>query len=315
MKIGALSANLRGLPFEQAMDYFVSLGVQAVEYGGFSFEDHYTLPELLESAQTRKKFLRAIEERGLGISALNTPFGNALHPVEELFQKHRHTIESVIELASLLGVDRIVAFSGLPGDSNEAKRPYWMPFYSDDGVLEWQWKEKCIPYWEAMGRFAEKRGVKICLEIMATNLVYNPPTLLRLRNEVGDVIGANLDFSHLFWQGIDPVRAIKALGDAIHHTHFKDTKIDADNCALKGVLDGTPDTDLLNRAWVFSLIGTGHGYSVWKDIVRTLKLVGYDYVLGIEHEDMSMSLKEGFSKAVQFMKDIIIEEKIDTKWF
>jgi sugar phosphate isomerase/epimerase len=146
-------------------------------------------------------------------------------------------------------------------------------------------------------------------------LVYNPPTLLRLRNEVGDVIGANLDFSHLFWQGIDPVRAIKALGDAIHHTHFKDTKIDADNCALKGVLDGTPDTDLLNRAWVFSLIGTGHGYSVWKDIVRTLKLVGYDYVLGIEHEDMSMSLKEGFSKAVQFMKDIIIEEKIDTKWF
>jgi len=166
-----------------------------------------------------------------------------------------------------------------------------------------------------MARFAEKYGVKICLEMMVTCLVYNPPTLMRLRKEVDKTIGANLDLSHLFWQGIDPLRAIKFLREAIYHTHFKDTRIDYDNCSVKGVLDSTPDADLANRSWAFSLIGTGHDYKVWKDIIRYLRFVGYDYVLSIEHEDMLMSVREGFRKTVAFMKEIIVQEKPEEKWF
>ncbi len=315
MKIGALSATFVNLPFEEMLDFIANLGVEAIEYGGFSFDKHYKLEELVENEQTRKKFQKAIEQRGLFISALNSPWGNALHPVKELAEKHTKTLQSVIRLASLLGVNRIVAFSGLPGASENEKMPYWMPYYRDDGILDWQWNEKCIPYWQKMARFAEEHNVKICLEMMVTCLVYNPPTLIRLRKEVGETIGANLDLSHLFWQGIDPVRAIKFLGEAIYHTHFKDTRIDYDNCSVKGVLDGTPDTDLANRSWTFSLIGTGHDYRVWKDIVRYLRFVGYDYVLSFEHEDMLMSVREGFKKAVAFMKEIIVQEKPEEKWF
>lgn len=315
MKIGGLSATFRRLPFEEMLDFIANLGVQAIEYGGLSFEDHYKLKELLEDEQVRKKFKKSIEQRGLFISALNSPFINVLHPVDSIAGKNEKTIQSVIKLAALLEVDRIVAFSGLPGASENEKRPYWMPYYRDDGVLKWQWNERCIPCWDRMARFAEKHGVKICIEMMPTMLVYNPPTLMQLRQEVGEVMGANLDFSHLFWQGIDPLKAIKVLAKAIYHTHFKDTRIDYDNCSVKGVLDGTPDVDLTNRSWVFSLIGTGHDYKVWKDIIRYLKLVGYDYVLGIEHEDALMSVKEGFEKAVAFMKEIIVQEKPEEKWF
>lgn len=138
--------------------------------------------------------------------------------------------------------------------------------------------------------------------------VYNPATMLRLREAVGDVLGANFDPSHLIWQGIDPVAAIRKLGDAIYHVHAKDTKLDKYNIATDGVLDTKHYGDEINRSWVFRSVGYGNGEQYWRDLISALRLVGYDRVLSIEHEDSLMSIDEGLKKAIDFLRPSVINE-------
>jgi len=145
--------------------------------------------------------------------------------------------------------------------------------------------------------------------------VYNTETLLRLRAAVGDEIGANFDPSHLIWQGMEPVAVIRKLGPAIFHFHAKDTKIDKYNTAVNGVLDTKTYTDEINRSWIFRAIGYGNDASYWKDIISNLRLIGYDFAISIEHEDSLMSQNEGLTKAVSFLKDVLITEKVGDAWW
>ena len=147
--------------------------------------------------------------------------------------------------------------------------------------------------------------------------VYNTETLLRLREAVGPEIGANLDPSHLIWQGMDPIAVIRKLGgEAIFHVHAKDTKIDAANAAVNGMLDAKSYADEIHRSWIFRSIGYGHDELFWKDFVSNLRLVGYDYVLSIEHEDSLLSKNEGLVKAIDVLKRAIpFEEKMTSmRW-
>ena len=167
-----------------------------------------------------------------------------------------------------------------------------------------------------MAKFAAEHGIKkIAFEMHPGFVVYNPETCLKLRAAVGDIIGANFDPSHLFWQGIDPCAAIKALKGAIYHFHAKDTKIDTRNCDVNGVLDTKHYGDILERSWVFRTVGYGHGKEVWNDIISTLKAVGYDGAISIEHEDGLMSPNEGLEKAIAFLKEVIIYQNAGDMWW
>ena len=173
-----------------------------------------------------------------------------------------------------------------------------------------------IPYWKRMAEFASAHGIeKIAFEMHPGFCVYNPETLLKLRAAVGDIIGANVDPSHLFWQGIDPVEAIRKLGDAVYYFHGKDVALDAANISKDGVLDTKHYGNVLDRAWVFRTMGYGHDFKVWKDIVSMLKKVGYDDVISIEHEDSLMSPKEGLAKAISFLKEVLIFEQPGAMWW
>jgi sugar phosphate isomerase/epimerase len=217
-----------------------------------------------------------------------------------------------MRLAEKLGIEIVVNFSGCPGDSDNAKYPNWVtcPWPPDFAeIVKWQWEEKLIPYWRKEAAYAEKQGIKkICLEMHPGFCVYNPETLLKLREACGEAIGANFDPSHLFWQGMDPVAAIRELGRAIYHVHAKDVKIDAINTARNGVLDTKSYLKEGGRSWIFRTVGWGHGAEVWKEMASALRLVGYDWVLSIEHEDSLMSTEEGFRKAVAFLKEVCIVE-------
>ena len=173
-------------------------------------------------------------------------------------------------------------------------------------MLDYQWNDVLLPYWREAGDFAKAHGVRIAFEMHPGFCVYNTETMLRIRREIGPVLGANLDPSHLVWQGVDIVAAIRELGDAIHHFHAKDTKIDAINTGLHGVLDCKHYGDELNRSWVFRTVGYGHGESFWRDIASALRLVGYDRVMSIEHEDSLISIDEGLQKAIAFLKPILL---------
>jgi sugar phosphate isomerase/epimerase len=204
-------------------------------------------------------------------------------------------------------------FSGCPGDSPRAKNPNWVTCAWPDeyrDILDYQWKV-AARYWRQQNRFLEAHGVNFAIEAHPGFLVYNPDTLLRLRNAAGKRIGCNFDPSHFWWQGIEPLTAVRELGEAgaIFHAHAKDTRIDPINAARNGTLDTKSYGDVLERAWVFRSVGYGHDAAWWKDFVSNLRMVGYDYVLSIEHEDSLLSTREGLHKALDVLQEAVVKEQ------
>ncbi|CAH1191036.1 hypothetical protein PAECIP111892_00467 [Paenibacillus auburnensis] len=321
MKLGVFMVLFGGRKLEDALDYVVSKGLKAVEIGtgGYPGNSHCDPKLLLEDEALLGEFKQRIESRGLIISALSC-HGNPLHPQKELALKDHEDLVNSIKLAQKLGVQVVNTFSGCPGDHEGAKYPNWpvAPWPNDyQEILTWQWENKVIPYWKEMGEFATQHGVKIGLELHGGFSVHTPATLLRLREAAGEAIGANLDPSHMWWQGIDPVQAIHILGrrGAIHHFHAKDTVIDPVNVNMYGLTDMQSYGNMLDRAWQFRSVGYGHDVKTWADIISALRLVGYDYVVSIEHEDGLMSIEEGFSKAVDNLRQVLIEEPLGDMWW
>ncbi len=320
MKLGVFTVLLADRPFDEALKYLNSLGVEMVEIGagGYPGTAHANPDVLLYDEVALNNFKASLEKYNMEISALSC-HGNAVHPQADIAAKFHSDFEKTILLAEKLGVKQINTFSGCPGDSEGSKYPNWVTcaWPEDFGlILEYQWNEVLIPYWKKAVEFAKEHGVtKIALEMHPGFSVYNTDTLLRLRAAIGPEIGANFDPSHLFWQGIDPVASIEALGDAIFHFHAKDTKIHPYNVARSGVLDIKSYTELNKRSWMFRTVGYGHDDMVWKDIISALRLVGYDYAISIEHEDGLMSIEEGLEKAVSFLQGILVKEKLPKMWW
>lgn len=312
MKLSVL-ANLYGQKsLEETLSILSSLGVEAVEIGsgGYPGKAHCDPAVLLNDEAAFAEFMKLFEKYNIEPCALAT-HGNPVHPDKATAKMYHDDFVNSVLLAEKMGVDTVITFSGCPGDHPGAKYPNWATCaWPEDylAVLDYQWNEVLIPYWKENAKFAKDHGIKVAFEMHPGFCVYNPETLLRLRNACGDNLGANLDPSHLIWQGIDPVAAIRELKGAIYHFHAKDTKIDSYNTAKNGVLDTKHYSDEINRSWVFRTIGFGNGLSYWRDIASNLRLVGYDKVMSIEHEDSLMSIDEGLKKAVEFLKQAIISD-------
>jgi sugar phosphate isomerase/epimerase len=291
------------LSFEEALDLAARIGAPGIEIaaGGQSSAPHMRVDELLADRARRLAFAADFADRGLRIAALNCSAW-PLHPVDG--GRHAELIRATIRLAGELGVRKIVTMSGTPGDGPGSSTINWVwyPWPPDAlALLERQW-EMTIRFWQEMAAFARNHGVEqIAFELHPLHLVYNVPTLLRMREAVGPIIGANVDPSHMFWQQMDPLAVVRALGPAVHHVHLKDTQLVPDQVALAGVLDQRPFEDPANRAWVFRTIGRGHDRSFWASLVAALVEVGYDDVLSIENEDVSQPAAEGVEEAAAFM--------------
>jgi sugar phosphate isomerase/epimerase len=320
MKLGVFAVMFSGMPVEKALDYIASVGVQAVEIGcgGYVGDAHCKPSALLNDAAGTAVLKEAVASRGLTISALSA-HANPLHPDPAIGDAHKAAVRDGIRMASKLGVETFITFSGCPGGGPEDKTPNWVtcPWPPDfSATVKWQWESVLIPYWRETIKFAEDHGVKVAIEMHPGFCVYAVEHVLALREAVGSKhLGANFDPSHLFWQGVNPVHAIRALGDAIFHFHAKDTIIDPINATLNGVLDTKPYADHLHRSWTFRTVGYGHGEEVWRAMVSNLQMVGYDGALSIEHEDGLMSQNEGFEKAAQFLKGVLIQERPGKAWW
>lgn len=322
MKLGVFTVLYADLPLEQMLDKVAAMGLDAVELGTGNYpgDAHCKPAELLGDRAKATALRRAVESRGLMISALSQ-HGNPVHPDPEFAKRDRDVWEDTIRLAEVLEVPVVNAFSGCPGDHAGARYPNWVtcPWPEDYlRVLEWQWSDVVIPYWTDASEFAGAHGIaKIAFEMHPGFVVYNPETLLKLRAAVGGVIGANLDPSHLFWQGIDAVEAIKVLGsqEAIFHVHAKDTYVDRRNVAVNGNMDTKHYGEILDRAWTFRTVGYGQGERTWRDIVSALRAADYDYVMSIEHEDQLMSMDEGLSKAIDLLRNVMIREEKPRMWW
>jgi sugar phosphate isomerase/epimerase len=322
VKLGVFSVVFADLPFEEMLDRVSSLGLDAVELGTGNYPGnaHCDPDVLLGDAAKQRALLDEVEQRGLTISALSC-HGNPLHPDEAFARNSHETWRKTAQLAVELGIDVVITFSGCPGDGADATRPNWVtcawpPDYVE--ILEWQWAERAIPYWTEEARFARETGLtKIALEAHPGFLVYNPETALRLREAAGEEIGVNFDPSHFVWQGIDPLEAVRVLGraGAIFHVHAKDVYLDRANIRRNGVLDTKHYGRFDERSWSFRSVGYGQDEKFWRDFVSGLRMVGYDGVLSIEHEDGLASVSEGIEKAVGVLRSVLLREAPAEMWW
>jgi sugar phosphate isomerase/epimerase len=319
MKLSAFSVLYKDKPLAEVLDIFKSKGILYAEIGagGFIGKEHCDPARLLKDKAERERFIDLFHIRGMQIACLSC-HGNPVHPQKDLAQSYHQDIKDAVDLASLLGVERIVTFSGCPGDSENALYPNWpvSPFPEDfQKIVAWQWEEKLIPYWKKMGKYAEEKGVKIAMEMHGGYSVHSPATAIKMRRETGiKALGANLDPSHMWWQGIDPSQAAQYLAreDCLYYFHAKDAAIDPNNVSYYGLTDMQSFSVPFNRAWQFRTVGFGHDLKTWADIFSVLRSVGYDEIISIEHEDSYMSVEEGLDKAIANLKQVMLFQPSST---
>src|SRR6202050_1242862 len=287
MHVGVFTPLLWQVPLPAVLKKLAALQINTVELGtGNYVGDAHCKLSMLEDAAQLGEFKKILADHGVTISALSC-HGNPLHPEKARAQQDREVGRKTILLAGELGLPVVLDLPAYPHDSPHATAPNWVtcPWPPDFlKVLDWQWNEVVAPYWIEHAKFAADHGVKIAVEMHPGFVVYNPETMLRLRSIAGPSVGCNFDPSHLFWQSIDPIAAVRVLERVIFHVHAKDTQIYPVNLPRTGVLDTKPYTQERERAWIFRTCGYGHGAEWWREFVSTLRMFGYDSVLSIEHE-------------------------------
>ena len=310
--IGVFDPVYENLSLDEMLDKVSALGLEAMEIGtgGYPGSAHCPVDDLLQDPAKAKAWMRKFEDRGIRVATLSC-HGNPIHPDPKHAKRDEETFRKTVLLAERLEVKVIVGFSGCPGGTPADAQPNWITYRwpGEFGqMLEWQWKEKVVPYWREAAKFAREHGVhRLAFEMHPNFVVYNPRTLLRLREAVGEEIGANCDLSHLFWQGCDPVAVIHFLGKqgALFHAHMKDTVLYPENVDKFGVLNFAFEANELDKASAtFRAVGYGHSATLWKSVVKAYMDVGYEGILSIENEDPILPGEVGVERAAYVLKNV-----------
>jgi sugar phosphate isomerase/epimerase len=310
LPIGVFDPPFNKLSLDEMLDRFASLGIEAVEVGaaGPNGSPHCPRPELVADPAKARAWKKKFDDRGIPVMTLSC-HNNALYPDAAKAHAAAEQFRQTLQLAGMLEIPTVVGFSGCPGGSPTDTVPNWVVYRWPDEhgeALDWQWKERVIPYWQETAKFAREHGVhRIALEMHPNFVVYNPRTLLRLREAAGEEIGANCDLSHLFWQQCNAVEVIRYLGKhgAIYHAHMKDTAFFPENVDRFGVLNfGKKDDHEASE--FFRAVGYGHGASAWKDIVAAYMEIGYTGMLSIENEDPILSGEVGVQRSLAVLKNV-----------
>ncbi|MEZ2224271.1 sugar phosphate isomerase/epimerase family protein [Rhizobium sp. RCC_161_2] len=307
MKLGFVSDSLGSVPIDQLLEHAKRMGVSGVEVNtcGWSTAPHFDLKAILGNRDAQKSFLQGFANRDLEVISLNAN-GNPLHPTDPT---QGEGLKDTIRVAGEMGIKTVCTMSGLPAGSPNDTMPNWVVSSwppETQAILRYQWEEKLLPFWEEIVALAKENGVeRIALELHGNQCVYNVPSLLKLRQAVGPTVGANLDPSHLFWMGADPLIAAEALGDAIYHVHAKDTFLNAPKQAVTSLLENGSLMDISARSWSYITLGFGHGEEWWRQFCYRLKMAGYDGWLSIEHEDVLLNSLEGLEKSVALLQGVM----------
>ncbi|BFM09198.1 sugar phosphate isomerase/epimerase family protein [Halioxenophilus aromaticivorans] len=311
MKLSFCTDSLGQYTYEEMLDKLLSYDVKAIEIttGGWSAAPHMRMDQMLADDKKLRAFQSALEQRGMEIAALNVS-GNPLDP-SAMGQAHKQAAFDTMELAQRLDVKKIVMMSGLPPAAPSDTVPNWItytvswpPILQDQ--LNYQWNDVAIPFWNELVAHADNFGVeKIALENFSSMLVWNPETLFRLRNAVGPMVGLNLDPSHLIWMGADPIAAARNLGDAIHHVHGKDVRLERGLVDVNGLLETKPVTQPAERAWNYVAVGCGQDLQWWKEFFSVVRMTGYNGYVSLEMEDLTMSVEAGIETSIHALQQTI----------
>jgi sugar phosphate isomerase/epimerase len=307
MRIALLTDALESRRQEEAFAWCAERGIAGVELGvgGYSPAPHLDLEALLANESERERLAERLDEHGLEIVALNAS-GNPLHPDTATARDHDRALRGAIELAAILEVPRVVAMSGCPGGPGDGWPVFaggaWLP--DMEGLFDQQWEGAIAPYWHELSEWAAGVGpaVDICLELHPGASIYNAASFELLSGATRDNVKVNLDPSHFWWQGIDPVTTIRALGDRVGFAHAKDTLVHPDRVALHGVLDFRWPAGADTMPWHFCAVSRGRPLEEWRQLIDALHGVGYDGPVSIEHEDPTLSPEAGIEASLDGLR-------------
>ena len=317
MRLGYLTVPFLDRPLESALNLAVELGLDTVEIpaGGFFDTSHLDPTALAE--EDVAKLDAAVRERGLEISALAL-HGNPVHPDDARRKAYDLQFEAACRVAQRLGVRRFTLLAGLPGAGPGARYPNWITFPFPEELetgLAWQWEHVLIPHWQVAARRAADHGVALCFEMVPGDCVFNPRAFLRLRDALDVEVWCNLDPSHFFHQGIDPVAAVHRLAGTIGHVHAKDAFIHDEVARVDGLFDTSPLGAVETRGWSYRTVGWGHGERFWRGFLGALRLAGYDDVVSIEHEDALLAREEGLRQAAELLRPMLPRRPREKAWW
>jgi sugar phosphate isomerase/epimerase len=313
MKLGTFTVVLGNMPLDKACGFLAEKGVQMVEIGcgGYPGKAHCNPDVLLNDEKELQKFQDTIKKHGLEISALSC-HGNMVHPDPKTAKMYEEDFTKAILIAEKLGIHIVNTFSGCPGGGPEETVPNWVTCsWPEDyaRILEYQWNEVLIPYWKKKVAFAREHGVdKIALELHPGFCVYNTSTLLSFVQR-GSRNWCELRSQPFDWQGWILALCIREL---VRRMQFSTSMrriprlINIILHTMAFLIQATmvmslPDPDL--RSVVTVILQITGSYCIRVTYGR------YDYVLSIEHEDSLMSGREGLTKAIDFLKDVLIFEE------
>ena len=311
MRIGVFDDGLGHLYRQDAFAWCAARDLEAIEMGvgGWAQGNHLDLDALLRERSERDELLGELREHGLALSCVNAA-GNPLHPDQRVGDDHAARVRGAVELAALLGVDRVVTMSGSPGAPGGASIGIfaaWALNPDFEELVRWQWVHAVEPFWRVLSAWAAEAApdVRICLELHPGCWAYNPQTFLDLCAATGPNMMVNLDPSHFWWQGIDPVAAIDLLAGQIGFAHAKDTLIHPDRVRLCGVFDVRLPIDPETAPWTFAAVGRGHDDDAWAAIVDALERAGHDGDLSIEHEDPTLEREAGIEASLATVRRVL----------
>jgi sugar phosphate isomerase/epimerase len=308
VRIGVVTEALADRSLVDVMDWLVRDAPLVTDLeigaGGYAPTRHCDMPVLLHDAAARRAWLDEVTARGLRVAALNV-WGNPLHPDRNVAHKHDSDLRDAIRLAGMLGVDRVVALAGCPPGAPGDRTPHfagggWLPYL--EGIHDAQWESSVEPYWSGIAQFVEEEHPQllVCLELHPGTAVYNVETFVRVAN-LGDAIAANIDPSHFFWMGMDPLAVVAEIGDRCGHCHGKDVVFAKDRLAVNGLLDRRWPRPAEEMPWNFAVVGRGKDQAWWNTFVREVAAAGRVHTLAVEQEDPFVAPEEGIVEAASVL--------------
>ena len=321
MKLGINTAFIMTFDVEDGLRFAADLGMHAAEVAacGIAFNNKYCrLDQLTSDEGELHRWQDTYARYGIEVVSLSA-HGAPLTPNKDIADEYRRQFRLACRFAERIGVKKMTLIAGTPEGAEGDTCPVWItqqvevPFYRK--ILKWQWEKRLIPYWKEQGKIAADHGVTLCFENQVGDMLHGPVQIRRFHEEIGSVAACNFDISHIWAQGMDAVESLRYLGDLVQHVHIKDTLIHNRNLRLKGFTDSTYPTQPRERAYTFTIPGWGHDDGVWREVIATLRLIGYDDILSMEMECEYMNIEEGLKKAIAFMGPIVLEEPIGKRWW
>ena len=279
MKVGILTAPVSRQPLDKFIPWAASIGVQQIELdvgpGG-----NFDATTVTDSDIANLKSLLA--KNNITLSSIVCYWHTMMTGVTaEHLAQSKKVFPAAIKLAPKLGVELVGALAGFPTQGKSRLNTI---------------KEDLPEHFRPMADLAREAGVKIMFENWYATNLQNLEHFQTIFEVMPDAhLGLNYDPSHLDWQEIDYIDGVREFQKRIFHVHAKDVWVNPTRRARVGSNgDGW---------WRYVL--PGYGRIRWGEFITTLRQVGYDGVISVEHEDDAFSPEEGFVKSVRYLRSLV----------